>query len=47
MTILVDEYLEAGEHTVTLDAEGVASGIYIYRLTVGEFVAQKKMTLLK
>lgn len=49
---LVDGTLEAGEHTVqwhSRDQSGtpVASGIYLYRLTAGEFTDSKKMILLK
>ena len=44
---LVDSYLEAGEHTVTWDGRDAASGVYLYRLEAGEFVATKKMVLLK
>ncbi len=49
---LVDGTLEAGEHTVQWDSRdqsgvSVASGIYLYRLTAGEFRDTKKMILLK
>ncbi len=49
---LVDGTLEAGEHTVQWDSRdqsgaSVASGIYLYRLTAGEFKDTKKMILLK
>ncbi|MCP4567722.1 MAG: T9SS type A sorting domain-containing protein [FCB group bacterium] len=49
---LVDEVVTAGEHTVnwnSTDENGqkVASGIYMYRLTAGDIVETKKMTLLK
>lgn len=49
---LIDGYLTAGEHTVEWNAtdesgEKVASGIYLYRLTWGDFSTSKKMTLLK
>lgn len=37
----------AGEHRVTLDASGLASGVYLYRLEAGNFVDQKKMVLIK
>jgi hypothetical protein len=37
----------AGNHEVTLDGRDMASGIYICRLTVGEFTASKKLVLLK
>ena len=44
---LVDGELSAGIHNLTWDASKAASGIYIYRLTSGSFVATKKMVLLK
>jgi hypothetical protein len=47
VTTLIDRYLEAGRHTVTWDAASVASGVYLYRLRVGDFVETKKMVLLK
>ncbi|MCX6833885.1 MAG: FG-GAP-like repeat-containing protein [candidate division Zixibacteria bacterium] len=47
VTTLVDEYLPAGNYVATWDASEHASGIYLYRLTAGEFMATKKMILLK
>ena len=44
---LVDEEQEAGSHQVRFDARGLASGIYFYRLQAAEFVATKKLILLK
>ncbi len=44
---LVDEKQTPGYKTVTWDAEGMASGIYFYRLKAGEFTAVRKMLLLK
>ncbi|UCD93623.1 MAG: T9SS type A sorting domain-containing protein, partial [Candidatus Zixiibacteriota bacterium] len=49
---LIDKVEDAGVHRVQwdgLDQSGseAASGIYIYRLEVDDFVASKKMTLLK
>lgn len=44
---LVDEYREAGRHSVMFDASQLASGVYIYRLTAGAFIETKKMLLLK
>ncbi|MBD3232215.1 MAG: T9SS type A sorting domain-containing protein, partial [candidate division Zixibacteria bacterium] len=38
---------QAGEYSVMWDASGFASGIYIYRLTAGERVFSKRMTLVK
>ncbi|MBD3232632.1 MAG: T9SS type A sorting domain-containing protein [candidate division Zixibacteria bacterium] len=39
--------LRAGEHRVTWDASSVSSGVYFYRLQAGDFVAIKKMNLVK
>jgi len=54
VTVLVNEKQEAGYHQVTFDASGLASGIYLYRLSVGsvngkstDLVLSKKMFLLK
>ena len=45
--VLESGSLSAGTHTITWDASTKNSGIYFYRLTAGEFVATKKMVLLK
>ena len=37
----------AGEHFVEWDAKGLPSGIYFYRLVVGDFTQTRKMILLK
>ena len=47
VAVLVDRRLEAGEHSVSWDASAEASGVYLYRLTAGEYVDTKKMLLLK
>jgi len=44
---LFEGYLEAGDHSVSWDASAQASGVYLYRLTAGEFVETKKMMFLK
>ncbi|MFQ6092411.1 MAG: FlgD immunoglobulin-like domain containing protein [bacterium] len=49
---LVDELKDAGYYTVTWDGKdsgglGVASGVYFYRLTAGDFTSTKRMVLLK
>jgi hypothetical protein len=44
---LVNENLHAGSYEVTFDANGLASGIYYYRLTAGEFTQSKRMMLLR
>jgi len=37
----------AGTHTVPFDGSGLASGVYLCRLQMGDFAATKKMVLLK
>lgn len=44
---LVNEFKSAGTYLVNWNAENLTSGIYIYRLDVGNFSISKKMTLLK
>ncbi len=51
---LVNEVKQAGEYAVPWNAEGIASGVYLYRLSAGsvsgqagEFMDIKKMLILK
>lgn len=44
---LVGEKRDAGYQYVVFDASGLASGAYFYRLTAGNHVAVKRLTLLK
>ncbi len=44
---LVDGFRDAGVHEVTFDASGLASGVYIYRLTANGNTATAKMVLMK
>jgi hypothetical protein len=44
---LTNEKQEAGNHFVVFDASKLSSGIYFYQITAGNFVATKKMMLLK
>ena len=50
--MLVDDVMDAGPHEVTWDGRDrvgrtVASGVYFYRLSAGEFIETKKMVLLR
>ena len=45
--VLVNEFREAGKYEVKLNADGLASGVYIYTLHSGEYFEIKKMLLLK
>jgi hypothetical protein len=44
---LVNGWRDAGHHGVAFDGAGLASGVYVYRLSAGEFNATGKMILLK
>jgi hypothetical protein len=44
---LVDGVVTAGTHQVTFDASRLSSGIYFYTLHSGNYVATKKLMLLK
>jgi len=51
-TLLASQTKNAGFHTMTWDGKdeagnNMSSGIYLYRISAGSFVASKKMTLLK
>lgn len=47
VTVLHEGYLEAGVHSLSWDGSDVASGVYLYKLTAGNFSETKKMVLLK
>ncbi|MFQ5500460.1 MAG: S8 family serine peptidase, partial [Candidatus Zixiibacteriota bacterium] len=44
---LIDRELKAGKHQASFDGGKFASGVYFYRLTVGEEVRTRKMLLIK
>ncbi len=44
---LVNEHKTPGEYKVTFNAGGLPSGVYLYKLQAGNFIAVKKMTLIK
>jgi photosystem II stability/assembly factor-like uncharacterized protein len=44
---LVNEVKQAGDYTVEWKAEGIASGVYFYRLTAGSYSEIKKMLFLR
>lgn len=44
---LVHERRAAGEHPVQWQANGLPSGVYVYRLRAGEFVQSKKLLLMR
>ncbi len=47
VTTLVSDPYQAGSYVVGFNAQSLSSGIYFYRITVNDFVATKKMTILK
>ncbi len=47
VAVLVNERKDPGNYSVTWNASGMASGVYVYRLTAGEFIDVKRMVLLK
>jgi hypothetical protein len=44
---LVSGDQQAGSHNVVFHGDGLASGVYFYRLTAGDFVATKKLLLVR
>jgi hypothetical protein len=47
ISTLVADWRAAGMHRATFDGSNLPSGIYLYRLSAGEFTASGKMLLLK
>jgi hypothetical protein len=45
--ILVNENKPIGSYNIHFDASGLASGMYIYRLTAGNYISTKKMLMIK
>ena len=44
---LVNDFKQAGKYFVNLNGINLASGVYFYKLEAGDFVATKKMVLVK
>jgi hypothetical protein len=44
---LANEQKPAGSYSVTFDGSGLASGIYVYRLTAGDFFQVRNMVVVK
>jgi len=44
---LVNEFREAGVHTINFTASNFNSGLYIYKIEASDFVQARKMTLIK
>jgi len=47
VTTLVNDKLQAGNHTYQFDGSDLASGVYLYRIEAGEFQQVRKMVLIK
>jgi hypothetical protein len=47
VAVLVNEKKPVGYYEVEFAGNGLTSGVYFYQLQVGDFVATKKMILLK
>jgi hypothetical protein len=47
VTELANGYLEAGYHTVAFRSAGLSSGLYFYRFQAGDFVATRKLVVLR
>ncbi|MEJ2507841.1 MAG: T9SS type A sorting domain-containing protein, partial [Ignavibacteriaceae bacterium] len=47
ITTLVNEFKPAGNYEVNFNANGLASGVYFYRIQAGEFTRARKLILLK
>jgi hypothetical protein len=43
----VNEFMEAGSHSITFDASGLTSGVYFYTIKTPQFKQTKKMLLAK
>jgi hypothetical protein len=44
---IVNKEMKAGTYTADFDASGLASGVYFYKLVSGNYIATKKMVLVK
>ncbi len=47
VSVLVNERKTPGTYEVSFDGSGLASGVYLYRLTAGSFVQTRKMLVIK
>ena len=47
VALLVDDIIPAGTHSMTFNASGLPSGVYVMRLQSGGQVLTRRMMLLK
>lgn len=47
VSTIVNEYQLEGKYSIDFNAQDLSSGIYFYKLTAGNFVSIKKMTLIR
>ena len=47
VVLLVDAFQDVGVHEVRFDARGLASGVYVYRLSAAGFVQSRTLLLLR
>lgn len=47
VTVIVNEIMEAGYHSVSFNANDLGSGMYLYRIESADFIEIKKMMLVK
>ncbi|MCL6495734.1 MAG: T9SS type A sorting domain-containing protein, partial [Ignavibacterium sp.] len=43
----MDEYKEAGKYEIEFNATGLSSGVYFYKLVIGNFTATRKLILMR
>jgi hypothetical protein len=44
---LVNDFQRAGQYSVSFTGNNLASGVYFYRMKAGEYMAVKRMMLIK
>jgi hypothetical protein len=47
MATLVNEFKEAGDYSVNFSANNLSTGVYIYKITAGNYTAVRKMLVAK
>jgi hypothetical protein len=47
VALLINEEKSAGTYSLSFDAEGLSSGLYLYKLTSGRYEQVKKMMVVK